>query len=181
MANDSDETPYIRPAVASDAGPVLAMMDGIMDWLVSQGRTAQWGTAHWSATPALVDSIDGRIARGELRVAVGNGGDIAGGISLSRSPGPYIQPADEPELFINYLATSRRYQGRNIGGALLGEARAEARRRGLGLLRVDCFAGDDGRLKDWYAGQGFEEVGPFTVRREGRPDWPGMLFALRLG
>lgn len=180
MENGARAGLRVRSGVASDSGPVLAMMDGIMDWLVAQGRTAQWGTGHWSASPALVDSLDGRIERGELRVAVAADGEIAGCVSVSRTPGPYVRPADEPELFINYLATSRRFMGRIVGGMLLDEARAEARRRGLGLLRVDCFAGDDGRLKEWYASQGFEEVEPFTVRREGRPDWPGMLFAQRL-
>jgi hypothetical protein len=43
------------------------------------------------------------------------------------------------------------------------------------LVRVDCFAGADGRLREWYESQGFEPVEPFVVRRPGRPDWPGML------
>ncbi|QFR97474.1 GNAT family N-acetyltransferase [Streptomyces tsukubensis] len=156
------------------------MMDEIMVWLVSRGRTAQWGTEPWSAQPARVDYLHGRIARGDLRVAVGADGGIIGALSLSQAPGAYVPPTDEPELFINFLATSRRAKGRNVGGALLDEARAEARRRGLALIRVDCFAGDDGRLKQWYASQGFEEVAPFTVPRAGAPDWPGMLFAMRL-
>jgi hypothetical protein len=45
---------------------------------------------------------------------------------------------------------------------------------------VDCYAGDDGKLASWYAGQGFTESEPFVVRREGRPDWPGMLFTEKL-
>ena len=181
MTDDARTALRIRPAEASDAAPVLAMMDGIMEWLVSLGRTAQWGSAPWSTTPSLVKVIGDRIARAELRVAVGDDGGIAGCVSLSETPSGYVPAVDEPEVFINLLATSRRFKGRNVGGLLLAEARDEARRRGSGLVRVDCFAGDDGRLKNWYASQGFEEVEPFTVRREGRPDWPGMLFAMRLG
>jgi GNAT superfamily N-acetyltransferase len=169
-------SPRIRLAHPQDLPGVLALMDGIMDWLVAQGRTGQWGSRHWSETPALVERVEGRIARGELRVAEIDG-ELAGVVSVSEQAADYVSPAPEPELFINLLATERRFKGSGVGAALLAEARAEARRRGLPLLRVDCYAGDDGKLKAWYASQGFTEVEPFVVRREGRPDWPGMLFA----
>ncbi|RAG84432.1 GNAT family N-acetyltransferase [Streptacidiphilus pinicola] len=167
-------------ATSDDVPRVLAVMDGIMEWLVSLGRTAQWGTQPWSESEALVDRVQGRVDRGELRVAATGDDEIAGVLSVSQQPGHYIQAAEEPELFINLLATNRRFKGRDVGGLLIAEAKAEAARRGLGLLRVDCFAGDDGRLKDWYASQGFTEVEPFTVRRDSGPDWPGMLFAMRV-
>jgi GNAT superfamily N-acetyltransferase len=170
----------IRPANPDDAPGVLAVMDGIMEWLVGLDRTAQWGTQPWSESEALVERIHGRIDRGELRVAVTPKGEIAGVVSVSERASNYVRAAEEPELFINLLATSRRFKGRGVGGLLLADARAEAARRGLGLLRVDCFAGDDGRLKEWYASQGFAAVEPFVVKREGRPDWPGMLFAMRV-
>ncbi|MEY9850062.1 N-acetyltransferase family protein [Streptacidiphilus sp. MAP5-3] len=170
----------IRVAAPEDAAGVLALMDGIMDWLISLGRTAQWGTTHWSAVPARVSLITDRIARRELSVAETEGGEIAGILSVSETPGAYIHPAEEPELYVNLLATSRGFKGRNVGGLLIATAKEEARRRGHGLIRVDCFAGDDGRLKRWYASQGFEEVAPFTVPREMGPDWPGMLFAMRV-
>ncbi|SEL01803.1 GNAT family N-acetyltransferase [Streptacidiphilus jiangxiensis] len=170
----------LRLATAHDVPGVLAVMDGIVEWLVGLGRTAQWGTEPWSASEALVERVEGRIARGELRVAVTRQDEIAGVLSVAETASTYVRPADEPELFINLLATSRRFKGQDVGGLLIAEARSEAARRGLGLLRVDCFAGDDGRLTHWYASQGFTEVEPFVVQREGRPDWPGMLFALRV-
>jgi GNAT superfamily N-acetyltransferase len=180
MTNTAESPLRIRLATPEDTPGVLAVMDGIMDWLVAQGLTAQWGTEHWSATPALVGHVEGRISRAELRVAVTANDEIVGIVSVSQTPGHYIPPADEPELFINLLATSRQFKGHDVGGILIAEAREEARRRGLALVRVDCFAGGDGRLKAWYAGRGFVEVEPFVVKREGRPDWPGMLFAMRV-
>jgi GNAT superfamily N-acetyltransferase len=182
----------IRLAQESDVAPVLAMFDGIMEWLVAQGRTAQWGTEPWSKRRELVQRVEDRISRGELRVAVeprsaAEPGDAAaeivaagqdevlGVVSFSAQCSDYVSAPPEPELFINLLGTSRQAKGRNVGGVLIEQARAEARRRGLRLVRVDCFAGDDGRLRDWYVSQGFEAVEPFTVRRPGRPDWPGML------
>ena len=187
----------IRLAQESDLAPVLAMFDGIMEWLVAQGRTAQWGTEPWSKRRELVQRVEDRIARGELRVAVeprpaadgavagrhdggweGGGDadeDVLGVVSFSGQCSDYVSSPPEPELFINLLGTSRQAKGRNVGGVLIDESRAEARRRGLRLVRVDCFAGDDGRLRDWYVSQGFEAVEPFTVRRPEQPDWPGML------
>lgn len=168
----------IRPARESDVAPVLAMFDGIMEWLVAQGRTAQWGTEPWSKRRELVQRVEDRVSRGELRVAVEPRfglEEILGVVSFSGQCSDYVSAPSEPELFINLLGTSRQAKGRNVGGVLIDESRAEARRRGLRLVRVDCFAGDDGRLRDWYTSQGFEAVEPFTVRRPGRPDWPGML------
>ncbi|WP_152648731.1 GNAT family N-acetyltransferase [Streptacidiphilus anmyonensis] len=170
----------LRLATPEDTSRVLAVMDGIMEWLVGLGRTAQWGTEPWSTSEALAARVLGRIERRELRVAVTPEDEIAGIVSVAREASDYVRPPEEPELFINLLATSRRFKGHDVGGLLIAEAKAEAARLGLGLLRVDCFAGDDGRLKDWYVSQGFTEVEPFVVKREGRPDWPGMLLAMRV-
>lgn len=171
----------IRIAEPGDAAGVLGMFDAIMEWLVAQGRTGQWGTEPWSARPETVATIERRIGNGELRVATDEDGEILGVLSVSETCGEYVSPPPEPELFINLLGTSRAAKGRNVGGLLVDEARAEARRRGLRLLRVDCYAGDDRKLNAWYVSQGFTEVGPFVVRREGKPDWPGMLLAEDLG
>jgi len=174
----SDMPVRIRIAEPQDAAGVLRMFDGIMEWLVSQGRTGQWGTEPWSARPETAAAVEGRITRRELRVATdGDDGEILGVLSVSEECGDYVSPPPEPELFINLLGTSRAAKGRNVGGLLLDEARAEARRRRLRLVRVDCYAGDDRKLNAWYVSQGFTEVGPFVVKREGKPDWPGMLLA----
>lgn len=86
-----------------------------------------------------------------------------------------MPPADEPEVFIHLLVTDRRHAGRGVGAALLAHAVTETRRLGIGLLRVDCYAGSDGRLVDYYRRNGFEPVQPFTVG-----DWPGQLLAQRV-
>ncbi|HET9172876.1 MAG TPA: GNAT family N-acetyltransferase [Actinospica sp.] len=171
-------TVRIRLAGDEDVAPVLRMFDGIMEWLVAQGRTGQWGTEQWSGRSELVERVVGRVERGELRVAeedVDGAARLLGVVSLAEDCAAYVSAPPEPELFINLLGTARAAKGRNVGGLLLDEARAEARRRGLRLVRVDCYAGGDRKLNSWYVSQGFTEVGPFTVRRPGREDWPGML------
>ena len=137
----------IRIAEPEDAAAVLRMFDGIVEWLVAQGRTGQWGTDLWSRTPALVERLDGYIGRRELWVAEEGDPDrgeetrLLGVLAYSEKCSRYVSPPPEPELFVNLLGTSRAAKGRNVGGLLLDEARAVARRRGLRLVRVDCYAG----------------------------------------
>ena len=156
------------------------MFDSAVTWLVAQGRTGQWGSEPLSAKPRLTENTAGRIERGETRVAVLDG-EVVGVPSISEKPSDYVRPAGEPELFVNLLLTDRRVKGSGVGAALLEEAKAEARRRGLPLLRVDCYRGDDEKLVDYYRGQGFTAVEPISVHQgDDRPEWPGMLLALRL-
>jgi len=169
----------IRSGTLEDVEAVLALLDGAVEWLVAQGRTGQWGTEPWSTRPALVERVTERARRGELRVAELEG-EVAGVLSVSETAAEYVAPAGEPELFVTLLTTGRRFKGRGVGAALLAEARAEALRRGLPLLRLDCYAGGDRKLVAYYRSQGFTEVGPFTVPQRGGPDWPGMLLAQRL-
>jgi GNAT superfamily N-acetyltransferase len=131
--------------------------------------------------------VEGYIGRRELWLAEDvdrdrddNGNRPAeplGVLAYSEKCSRYVTPPPEPELFINLLGTSRAAKGRNVGGLLLDEARAVARRRGLRLVRVDCYAGGDRKLNGWYVRQGFTEVEPFVVQRAGHKDWPGMLLA----
>ncbi len=64
-----------------------------------------------------------------------------------------------------------------MGSALLAHAAEETRRAGVSLLRVDCYAGDDGKLVRYYEANGFTPVQSFTV---GENDWPGRLLARRV-
>jgi GNAT superfamily N-acetyltransferase len=92
---------------------------------------------------------------------------------------PYVPSTAEPELYVNLLVTSRAHSGRGIGGRLLTHAELIARERGVDLLRVDCYAGDDGALVRYFEGQGFTATRPFTVDLPERR-WPGQLLERRL-
>jgi hypothetical protein len=77
-------------------------------------------------------------------------------------------------LYITLLVTARPFAGRGVGGTLLAHARDEAQRLGVGLVRVDCYSGGDGRLVDYYRRNGFTPVATFTVGT-----WPGQLLSQR--
>lgn len=98
---------------------------------------------------------------------------------LTETPPAYVPAADEPELYINLLLVSRRHSGQGIGAALVEQAGQEAAARGIGLIRVDCWAGEGGSLVRVYERYGFGRVREFTVSLPAG-EWPGMLLALRL-
>ncbi|PXY21432.1 GCN5 family acetyltransferase [Prauserella muralis] len=150
------------------------MFDGAVAWLTERGREGQWGSQPWSADARRVERVRGMAAGGGLLIAE-RGGEAAGAMVLTEHPPAHIPPVDEPELYIDLLITARQHTGAGVGAFLLGHARDEARRRGLGLLRVDCWAGGDGALVRYYTGQGFTPTETFQVG-----DWAGQVFACRL-
>ncbi|MFD7509392.1 GNAT family N-acetyltransferase [Streptomyces sp. NPDC059853] len=165
----------IRSGGSDDVPLILGMLDGAVEWLVARGRTGQWGTEPWSARPKAVARVGEIVAGGEPWIAEIDG-EPAGTLTLTPHPAPYVAAVDEPEVYVHLLVTDRRFAGRGVGAALLEHARAEARRKDISLVRVDCYAGDDGRLEAYYRSQGFALVEHFTANG----DWPGALLAQRV-
>lgn len=164
----------IRRGGAADAPTMLGMLDGAVAWLTANGRSGQWGTEPWSQDPRRVERITGIARDDEIWVAEVEGRP-AGVMAVSPGPPHYVDPIDEPELYITLLVTDRAFAGLGVGGALIGKAKDEARAKGVGLLRVDCYNGGDGRLVRYYTRNGFEPVAEFSVG-----GWPGRLLAQRI-
>jgi GNAT superfamily N-acetyltransferase len=167
----------IRPGRPDDVPTVLALLDQATEWLVSLGRTDQWGTEPHSTNPRRIAQI-GEFARGGGLWLAESDGRAFGSMSVGDAA-PHVPPADEPELYVQLLVTDRAAKGSGVGAALLEHARELARQRGLRLLRVDCFAGGDGALVRYYEQQGFTRTEIFTVPVGDRL-WPGQVLAQRL-
>lgn len=163
----------IRAGGPHDADAVLAMFDGAVAWLVERGRTGQWGSTPFSQVPERVAMVAEKAAGGGMMIAEVDG--VPAGCLVVGAPMPYVEPAAEPELYVQVLVTDRARAGHGVGRALLQWARAEAVRRGARLLRVDCYAGDDGALVAFYESCGFTREEEFTVGA-----WPGQVLAMRL-
>ncbi|MGW7046628.1 N-acetyltransferase family protein [Streptomyces avermitilis] len=168
----------IRKGTTDDIPAILGLLDGAVAWLVSQGRTRQWGTRPWTERPRAVEMVHEYVAAGTPWIAEIDGVP-AGTLTLSEGPGSYIAPVGEPERYVHLLAADHRFAGHGVGGALLAHAAEETRRAGVSLLRVDCYAGDDGKLVAYYEGNGFVRTEPFTVTVDGA-DWPGQVLARRV-
>jgi GNAT superfamily N-acetyltransferase len=160
----------IREGRPADAAAVLALFDDAVEWLVERGQTGQWGSEPFSAIEARVAAATEWAAGGGLRIAE-HDGTVVGALVLGSHP-EWVAPAGEPERYIQALVSSRAHAGQDIGGALVRRAIEEARAAGIGLLRVDCWAGAP-PLVAWYERQGFARSGTFEVR-----GWPGQVFSL---
>ncbi|WP_031478831.1 GNAT family N-acetyltransferase [Streptomyces bicolor] len=168
----------IRDGGPGDIPAILGMLDSCVEWLVAQGRPGQWGTKPLSQSPKTVESVTRAVDEGDVFIA--EVGDVpAATLTLGHSPGPYLAhlpPPGEPERYIHWLASDRRFKGHGVGGALLAHAAEVTRRSGVSLLRVDCYAGDDGRLVRYYESNGFVRTETYL----GKDDWPGQVLARRV-
>jgi GNAT superfamily N-acetyltransferase len=165
----------IRSGEPGDADTLLRFFDEAVEWLVARGSSGQWGTEPWSAVPKRVERVKGMVADPGLRIAMVDGAP-AGALIVSEEHDPHVPAVDERELYVRLLITSRRFAGRRVGGRLVEYALDEARRRGIDLVRVDCWAGGDGELQRYYESQGFKPTVRFTVE-----DWVGQVFEQRVG
>lgn len=168
----------IREGGPDDLPVILGMLDSSVEWLVSQGRTAQWGTQPLSRHEKTVAAVARAMDEGTTYLAEVDGTPAAT-LTLTDAPGSYLShlpPPGEPERYIHWLASDRRFKGHGAGSALLDHAAEETRRAGVSLLRVDCYAGADGKLVRYYEGNGFVRTETYT----GRDDWPGQVLARRV-
>lgn len=170
-------SPTIRPGDHGDVPAVLRLLDKATEWLVANGRTDQWGTEPHSTNPRRVAQVTVFAEGNGLWLAEVDGVPV-GALSVGDAL-PYIPAVDEPELYVRLLVTDRARVGQGIGAALLDHARFLARKRGVSLLRVDCFAGGDGALVRYYERQGFTRAESFSVP-SGDAEWPGQVLVQRL-
>jgi GNAT superfamily N-acetyltransferase len=165
----------IRSGDSGDVDLLLGFFDEAVEWLVARGSSKQWGTEPWSRVPQRVERVKTMAADPGLRFAVVDG-EPAGALIVSEEHDPHVPAVNERELYVRLLITSRRFTGRSVGGRLIEYALDEARRRGIDLVRVDCWAGGDGELQRYYESQGFTPTVQFAV-----DDWVGQVLEQRVG
>jgi GNAT superfamily N-acetyltransferase len=169
----------IREGGREDVPLVLAFGDEAVAWMNARGNTEQWGTAAWTGNAKQEEGFLTRADSGGMRVLEDSDGTALGVMVITEEHQPYVPDAEERELYVNFLISSRRHSGRGVGRLLVERAKQEAAERGIDLLRVDCWAGEGGGLVKVYEGYGFKRVLEFTVATRGI-EWPGMLLAMRL-
>ncbi|MFI6478739.1 GNAT family N-acetyltransferase [Nonomuraea sp. NPDC050663] len=164
----------IRKGNVGDVPAVLAMFDSAVAWMVARGRTGQWGDQPFTGNAKREEQVRSWAESGGMRIAVLDGLP-AGTVTVGEVPPAYVKASPEPELYVQALVIDRAFAGRKVGAGLLEWAEREARARGKRVLRVDCYAGDDGALVGFYEGCGFVREEPFTVGQ-----WPGMVLRMEL-
>jgi GNAT superfamily N-acetyltransferase len=180
MNVSQEPTPELRESIVivagglADADFLLSLFDEAVAWMTARGQGDQWGTEPWSQDPARVQRVHEMAGELELWIAHFEQAP-AGALALSERPPSYVRPASERELYVRLLITSRKCAGHGIGAALLDHARAQASQRSIDLVRVDCWAGAEGRLIDYYVRNGFTPTERFDVK-----GWPGQILEDRL-
>ncbi|WP_194924491.1 GNAT family N-acetyltransferase [Catenulispora pinisilvae] len=170
----------IRLGGRADVPLFLAFGDEAVAWMNARGNTQQWGTEPWSGENSTREAgFLERADTGGMRILEDEDGTPLGAMVITEERQPYVPDAEERELYVNFLITSRKHAGRGIGQVLFERAKQEAAERGIDLMRVDCWAGEGGSLVRVYERYGFTRVQEFTVPTRGG-EWPGMLLALRL-
>ena len=164
----------VRRAGPGDEQAVLDLFDRAVEWLVSEGFTSQWGDQPWSGQPR-------RRALAEEWCAGGGGwfaevgGARVGFLGVGEALA-HVSPAEVPEVYVRALVTSREPAARGAGRLLLEHAAALADEQGVDRVRVDCFAGNGGRLVAFYESCGFTPTERFTVG-----EWVGQVLVRDLG
>ena len=136
----------LRRAGVDDTGTVLGLFDGAVAWLVARGLTRQWGDRPWSTIPRRRQQVGSWLAAPSGSWLAETDEHVpVGFLHLGAAPS-YVEPAVAPEGYVVALVGSRAPEGRGAGRALLDLAVRDAAERGLPRVRVDCYAGDGGRL-----------------------------------
>ncbi|KAJ5185801.1 Acyl-CoA N-acyltransferase [Penicillium cf. griseofulvum] len=197
--HDGSHDIAIVRATVDDIPAVLHLLDTAVKWLVSHDRIGQWGEGSFSENPRrgeqlkefattgvglwlaikVADSttINQNPPSGILSKTV-NGetsGSIIGAIAVGDRM-PYVTPVSEPEIYVRLLITDRQWAGHQVGKRLLEHARDLANEAGVSLLRVDCYAGGDGKLVQYYESQGFKRF----ERMDLEGGWPCQVLAQNL-
>lgn len=162
----------IRRGGPEDAGAVIALFDEAVAWMVARGQTGQWGSEPMSRNERMVARVHEWAAGDGLWIAE-DGSAAVGALVVGERP-EHVEAMAEPELYVELLLSSRARAGERIGARLVEHAIGLARSAGLGLLRVDCWAGAP-KLVAFYEAQGFVRDGGFDVR-----GWQGQVFSMRL-
>ncbi|KAJ4353219.1 uncharacterized protein N0V89_004946 [Didymosphaeria variabile] len=172
----------LRPGTEADAPVLLRLMDDRTEWLVSQGRTKQWGTERQSDKPERVQQATKLTRSGGTWLAVekdptgSQHEEVLGALTVTGDAASYVSPATEPELYINYIITDpKKGVGRGLGDMLMEKAKALAQEKGVRVLRLDCYAGGDNKLVRWYESRGFQKQEAFEAK-----GWSGQVLMMRL-
>ncbi|MFE1417130.1 GNAT family N-acetyltransferase [Streptomyces sp. NPDC058746] len=133
----------------------------------------------WENPSPIVKQVLGHARAGEMRVCWDLLTRVTGGSVLTGEAPEFAPPAGEPELYLHFLVTRVRFRQLSMA-ALVADARAEAARRGVRLLRTHCWTGEEGRVVREYEELGFTATLEFEELRADGSFWPGQVLQMRV-
>ena len=158
----------VRRAVMEDVGIYADLGRAAQAWLRARGLEQYVPAAH----DEYADAILARVEAGTL-YAVWDGGSAVAFFSLDPALSPWWPGDGEPALYLAGMVVSQQARGRGVGGHIIRWCATEAQRRGCGLVRLDCHAGNPWLCR-YYEAHGFVLRG----RIEQHPGYDGCLYQL---
>ena len=142
------------PGAPATTRPVIGLFDSAVDWLVAEGLTEQWGDRPWSRVPRRVEPVASWLGgEGSWLAEVRRAGPPPASCTSEWRPATCRRPT-VPEDYVVALVTSA-HPRREVQVGLLDHARGRRTGHAVDRLRVDCFAGNGGRLVAFYESCGF--------------------------
>jgi len=132
---------------------------------VGEALTARYGSGHWSSKATEAGVL--RALRETTVLVARDGPTVVGTLRLAtKKPWAidvkYFTPVKKTLYLINMAVTPARQRG-GVGRALVAEAAAVARVRGVGSIRLDAYDADAG-AGGFYAKCGYAEVGRVSYK-----------------
>src|SRR5262245_21100157 len=156
----------VRSADLDDVVSYMALGRAAQAWLQSRGLNQYVPAAHDEYTASIRSCVESRTL-----FAVQDCGETVGYFSLDPLPSPWW-PADEaPALYLAGMVLARSARSRGVGAFIIEWSLAEAVRRGLKSLRLDCHA-ENLWLCRYYESHHFERRGQV----EQHPGYYGCLY-----
>lgn len=158
------------PAAPQDVDALYRLRRQLEDWL------PRMGVDQWLPGEVARSEIAAQVEAGQWFLAALENLPVAGALCVLWADPQIWGSGVTPAVYVHSLMVDRRMAGRGLGSSLLHWAADEGRRRGLGVLRLDC-AESNLVLRDYYRTHGLREVG----RKDFDRDWfSATLFELDL-
>ncbi|MFJ3881592.1 GNAT family N-acetyltransferase [Streptomyces sp. NPDC090077] len=162
-----------------EVGDFVAMLHDYDSWLVSAQYPHLYETLEWEEPPRVVKQVLRHARAGETRICWDLLTRITGGSVLTGEAPEFAPWAGEPELYLHFLVTRVRFRQLSMA-ALVDDARAQAGRCGVRLLRTHCWTGEDGRFVREYEELGFTATLEFEELRLDGSFWRGQVLQTRV-
>ncbi|MFD3557409.1 GNAT family N-acetyltransferase [Streptomyces goshikiensis] len=161
-----------------EVGDFVAMLHDHSSWMVPVQYVSLYETLEWEEPPRIVKQVLRHAQAGEMRICRDLLSRVTGG-SVLTGEAPEFAPQVEEQLYLHFLVTRVRFRQLSMA-ALVADARAEAARRGVRLLRTHCWTGEDGRFVREYEELGFTATLEFEELRSDGSFWRGQVLQTRV-
>lgn len=142
--------PHLRPAHPRHAPAIVALRDACARW------QRERGVRQWTPGDVTTEHVARQVDAGEWFVEE-RGGRVVAAIRVLEED-PLVWPDRLPAGYLHGFMVDRSLAGEGRGAAVLRWAEDEVRRRGHGVVRLDCVATND-VLRAYYAARGYTERG----------------------